>query len=109
MSGSTERWSTLAQDRHGHPIQSLRPGAVQNVAFTAGASAASALFTPDARTVRLLADQDCWVKVGAAAVAGAGDSTRLTAFDKEYFTVLPGDVVAVRGVSGSGSLNITEC
>lgn len=109
MSGSTDRWSTLAQDRHAHPIQALRPGTVQNVAFTTGASAPSAAFTATVSVVRIVADQDCWVQVGPAASATAADSMRLTAFDKEYIAIRAGDLVAVRGVTASGSLNITEC
>jgi hypothetical protein len=100
--------TTLARDRFGQVIQAMRPGTVQNVAFTTGASAASAAIATSTSTVRLIATADCWVVFGAVPVASATNAARLRADREELFRVDPGDRIAVLGVAASGSLNICE-
>lgn len=100
--------TTLGQDRFGHIIQALRPGAAQNVSFTAGSSAASQPVATATAVVRLIATADCWVVFGASPVASASNALRLRADREEWFRVAPGDQIAVLGVAGSGSLNVCE-
>lgn len=100
--------TTLARDRFGHVIQALRPGLVQNVAFTTGGSAASLPVASSTTTVRLIATADCWVVFGASPTASATNAVRLAANREEPFRVAPDDRIAVLGVAAAGSLNICE-
>jgi hypothetical protein len=81
----------------------IRPGTTQSVAF--GTTSTQSAPT-DGNVVRLLATADCHIAFGAAAVADA-TCLFLPANTPEYFACYGTDLVAVMGVSESGSLYIT--
>jgi hypothetical protein len=86
---------------------SLRLGAAQKVDFTA-ASAASAAFGAQTYAIRVVATEDCHIKVGDGAVTATAAETYLPADLPEYFTVTPGQKVAAVRATADGSLFVTE-
>ena len=104
--------TTLAKDRFNHAIQALRPGAVQNISFTtSGSTKTGADIGSNTVVVRLVATADCYVAIGPDATVAADTSSMfLPASAVEYFRVsqAAGWRVAARGVSATGTLNVTE-
>jgi hypothetical protein len=82
------------------------PVASQNVSFT-GTSAQSTATALTTWQVRLIADSDCYIVIGANPTATTS-GTWLPATSPEYFAVHPGDKVAVIQKSASGTLNLSE-
>jgi hypothetical protein len=85
----------------------LRLGIVQKVDYTA-ASALSSAFGPQTYGVRVVATTDCHVKIGDGAVTATTSETYLPAEFPEYFTVTPGQKIAVVRSAVDGSLFVTE-
>src|SRR5262252_6751199 len=86
-----------------------RLGATQSAAFTnAGSTAITNAFAGQTNIVRVVAlTADAFVKLDNNPSAATTDV--LLQIDKpEYFTCAPGQKIAGRGVSGSGTLNVTE-
>lgn len=102
----------LGRDRFQDPIQALELGTVQNISFTtAGSTATTNPFGGNTILIRVVATADCYVATGlTASVTATTSSTYLPAFAVEYFRVEEGGIwkVAARGVSASGTLNVTE-
>ena len=94
----------------GRPIQALRPGVAQRIASLAASSTNAAALLATTRVVRIKPIADTYVAIGPSPTATTdGTSTRLDATDgPEYFSVLEGDVVAFRQVSGNGDVELTE-
>jgi hypothetical protein len=106
--------TVLASDRTGQAIQAVAWGAVAEVGFAAGASTQTApgVIGTDTTVLRLTTDADCWVRIGSGAGLDANLQTRLPAGAVDYIKVpggLEAPCVAVRGVTGAGTLNITQC
>ena len=90
---------------------SWRLGSAITVAFTTGASSvSSALFAGRQNglyVLRVQADQDCTIAVGASPTATASSSA-FSAGRAEYIVLAPGEQVAVLGKTASGTLSLTE-
>lgn len=104
----------LAYDSYGSPVQALKPGVVQNVAFT-GTSAQSAALGAATTLVELSCDQKCWLRINAGTnptatvgTAAPGLSIPLAADQKIVYGVIPLDKIAVIRDSTSGTLTIVE-
>lgn len=69
----------------------------EDVAFSSGVPGESAAFPSRARLVRVIVDADAYLEFGAAPAVAAG-SLLLPAGSAEYFSVNPGDKVAVESV-----------
>lgn len=109
--------TALAKDRFGRPIQVLGLGTSQDIAFSTGASTTGAVLARDCQAIRVVADQDCRIAVGASgSVSAAATGARLMAGVPETFRVptelstgiVVSIAVAARGVTTSGTLNVTE-
>ena len=100
--------ATLGRDATDKIIQVLRPlpGGAENVAFTAS-SAASSAFQEDTHTIRIVATETCFYRVGDSPTATTGDS-RLPQNVVEYLRVNGGEKIAAIRESSSGNLNVTE-
>lgn len=101
----------LAVDSGGKPIQAIKPGATQVVAYTDAAAVTAAAVGADARLVRVWATTDCHIEIAAAPVAVVTDMP-LSAGVAEYFKVSPGvdKISAIRQANGaSGNLFVTDC
>lgn len=101
----------LAKDRFNHAIQCVAPSVVQNISFTnTGSTATANNLNPNTVVVRLMSTVDCYVSIGlAASVSATTGSMYLPSMSPEYFRVTGlGFKVAARGVSGIGTLNVTE-
>jgi hypothetical protein len=113
----------LAIDEFSHPVQALALGPATTLAFTTGASATMpSRLAAGVQVVRLVADQDCYIAIGALATVSAPvGGALLSAGIPEYFrvpmngpsgaaidTVGDGLAVAVRGKTAAGNLSITE-
>ena len=83
-------------------------GAHQNAAFTnAGSTAVTNAFGLATTVVRVVATADSFVKIGNTPTAATTDMI-LNANVPEYFVAAPGMKIAARGVSGSGTVHVTE-
>lgn len=72
-----------------------RPGLRQQTVLIGGSSAQCALpFKDDTRLLRVHTDAICSISIGTNPTATAADS-RMAADQTEYFTVRPGDKIAV--------------
>ena len=96
-----------------------RLGAAQNVAFnaTGGASAASTAFGAQTYQIRVSVSGTGFVagtggvrvKIGDGTPAAAATDTFIPSIAVEYFTVTPGQKIAVIGNdAGTGNLSVTE-
>lgn len=100
--------TVTARDAYGATIQALYPGTVQNVAIGVS-STQSGTFQVDTRVIRVIADQICFIAIGANPTASSS-TTRLAANVAEYFAVRGNlDKLAVIQSTTAGSLNVTEC
>lgn len=101
----------LAKDRFNHAIQCVAPSVVQNISFTnTGSTSTGNDLNANTVVVRLMSTVDCYVSIGlAASVSATTGSMYLPSMSPEYFRVTGlGFRVAARGVSGVGTLNVTE-
>ena len=99
----------LPLDDHGHPIQVLKFGDVQFIAFDGTATTIAAAV--NSSIVRLFATQMCHVLFGASPTAATTDSP-LAADTPEYVQAGPGaDLVSVIGTvtSATARLWVTDC
>lgn len=98
----------LPLDARGNPIQVLKFGDVQSVAFNVTATAISAVV--GSSIVRLFATQLCHVLFGANPVAATTD-TPLPADTPEYVQAAAGvDIVSVIGTATDAArLWVTDC
>jgi hypothetical protein len=104
----------LATDRTGQAIQAVAWGEVAELAFAAGSTLQTAVgvIESDTAVLRLTTDVDCWVRIGSGAGLDANGQTKLPAGAVDYIKLPVGlaqPCVAVRGVVGGGTLNITQC
>ena len=101
----------LAYDEIGNPIQALRPGVAQNIAFDNTSKQNGTAFGAGTRVLRLRElTADCYYKVGANPTAVAdGTCVLLGQDEREFVRIEPGDKIAViRGATTNGTLNIAE-
>jgi hypothetical protein len=101
----------LAYDEIGNPIQALRPGTAQNIAFDNTSKQNGSAFGSATRVLRLRAlTADCYYTVGANPTAAADGSCVLLGQDeREFIRIEAGDKLAViRAATTNGTLNITE-
>jgi hypothetical protein len=84
----------------------LQPILTQPVAVGAS-STQSAAFTAYTKTVRLIANTDCYVAFGSNPTASTS-SLFLPAGSIEYFRVQPGSQIAVIQSTLAGTLNLSE-
>ena len=84
-----------------------RLGASQDVAY-GSSSSASAAFGAQTYKVRLVATTDCRIRISDGTPTAVAIDTYLPGLAAEYFTVTPGQKVAVIQVSSAGTLNVTE-
>ena len=99
----------LPLDDRGHPIQVLKFGDVQSVAFDATATTIAAVV--QSNIVRLFATQLCHVLFGASPTAATTD-TPLAADTPEYAQAAPfTDIVSVIGTltTATARLWVTDC
>jgi len=101
----------LAYDEIGNPIQALRPGAAQNIAFDDTSKQNATALVAGTRVLRLRAlAADCYYKVGADPTAAAdGTCVLLGQDEREFVRIEQGDKIAViRAGAVNGTLNIAE-
>lgn len=93
-----EEVQSIGIAKGGAVLQALKlPGvANQRVTFSSGAATPSDPFSDNVVGIRVLADADCHIKVGASPTAGATDLP-LAANVAEVFTVTPGHKLSVFG------------
>jgi len=86
----------------------FRLGTHQSVAFTnAGSTAITNAFGSATTYVRVVATADAYIKFDGTPTAATTDVV-LLADKPEYFVAAPSMKAAARGVSGSGTLHVTE-
>lgn len=90
-------------DQNRHAIQALRPVNTETIAFDTSSKQSAVL---SHHVVRLVATAACRVSVGENPVASTG--CYLPAEAIEYWTVEPGERIAVTQVYGGGDIDITE-
>ena len=88
-------------------FEAIIPGTQENLAFINAGSAASAAFATGVTAIRIVSDVDCYIQIAAAPTA-ASTTAFLPAKTPEIFGVSANDKIAARGVSGSGTLFITQ-
>ncbi|HEX9836538.1 MAG TPA: hypothetical protein VGB90_06765 [Alphaproteobacteria bacterium] len=101
----------LAYDEIGNPIQALRPGTAQNIAFDATSQQNGTAFDAGTRVLRLRAlTADCYYKIGANPTAAAdGTSVLLGQGEREFVRIEAGEkIAAIRAAGVNGTLNIAE-
>ena len=87
---------------------SARLGAAQAPITTSASSQQSAAFGAQTYQIRVcVIANPCWIKIGDNPTATAND-TLLPVNSIEYFTVTPGQKLAVLQQTGAGTLSITE-
>jgi hypothetical protein len=96
----------LVRDSDTEVVQTFALGASQTVAIGV-TSAASTAFGTETLVVRLYADQDCFVEIGASPTASSADAF-LPSGVIVYHGCEPGDKVAVIQDTTAGTLYITE-
>lgn len=79
----------------GHLPVAAEPAMVDQTVAIAGVSAASAAFGASTRVIRVHTDAICSILVGTGAPIALTTSKRLPANWTEYFSVQPGDKIAV--------------
>lgn len=85
-------------------------GVPQNLSLATGSDAHSTKMPANTTVVRLVATVDAWVRVSGGASDTANNFTYLPANVVEYVEVAPNSsYIHARGVSTTGTLNITEC
>lgn len=94
----------IRKDSYGNTMQVGRLGISQNITITASSQQSAAFSTQDIFAIRVTTTVDCRIAVGANPTATTA-STLLPAGVVEYFSVYPGEKIAVIGTSGT--LNIT--
>lgn len=92
-------------DETGAPVDAASYGAAFNISFT-GTAANSSVFT-DLGLIRIVATENCYVKVGVSAVA-ANTDTYLPAGFVETVRVKNGERISVIRASADGILNVTN-
>jgi hypothetical protein len=80
--------------------------ATQNVAVGSSSTQSTALGA-QTRCVRLVSNTDCYIAIGSNPTATTS-GLLLLASQPEYFTVRPGELIAVIQSSASGTLNVAE-
>jgi hypothetical protein len=86
----------------------INDGKNQTVTIGAASAACANGFDPQTHVVRLTASVDCFIKLGPTGVVAANTDTFLPAGQTEYFSVNPGQKVAVIQSTAGGTLYITE-
>lgn len=96
----------LPIDDFGQRVQALRPGAAGTLPI-GSPSSVSTTFAATTTVIRLVANQPCFVALGAAPVATTG-SHYLPGDAPEYFRVVPGERLAALAANADGTLYISE-
>ena len=95
----------MPRDGSAGPMQVLRPGVSQTIAFTDANTTVSMALASTTKVIRLSGDVDVhYTADGAAALI----SPFLMAGAYEYIAVADGDSPQFLAPSGAGSLNLTE-
>jgi hypothetical protein len=90
------------------PQSSSRLGATQNFTLTA-ASQASAAFGPETFQIRVATnDQPAYIKIGDGTPTATANDVLMPAGWVDYFTVTPGQAIAVLQAGTAGKISITE-
>lgn len=97
----------LVRDTNGNDVQVGRLGPSKTPAVTLSSTQSTVMADPRCYAVRIVSNVDCYIAIGLDPTATAA-STRLVAFQPEYFGASVGEKVAMLGVSTTGVINITE-
>lgn len=95
---------SIRKDDNGNVMQVGRLGTSQNITITGTSQQSAAFTTPGVFAARVVATAECRIAIGANPTATT-TSTVLPAGVPEYFSVYPGEKLAVIGTSGA--LNVT--
>jgi len=99
---SPETGNFVAVQQADNCREAADPGEV--IAIGASSAASATVFPSGTTAVRVVSTVDCWVEVGAGAVAASGSSFFLPAGSPEYLAARPGWRVAVVQASAGGLL-----
>jgi hypothetical protein len=84
------------------------PLTTQKASFTATSARITNAVGDFVNVVRLIATQDCFVKIGQGSISATTSDVFLKANEAEYFRCHPGEKVAAIRSSADGDLYITE-
>jgi hypothetical protein len=84
------------------------PSTTQKASFTASSARITNAVGDYINVVRLIATQDCFVKIGQGSISATTSDTFLKASVAEYFRCHPGEKVAAIRLSADGDLYVTE-
>lgn len=100
----------LAKDHLNHAIQALAPETTQTVTFSGTSAATSNALGKHVVVIRVLASEDCFIKIDTGTPTATTDDLPLASGVPEYFRVDGYKTLKVAAVQSStgGNLYVTE-